>query len=229
MTRFELVRLLVRRWYVVLAVAVATVIGVGLLQPPTVVYGAKVNVMFLPPDGVLMDQTESLIYFAALVERTFNQGHAAPRVSSASATLYGAGVRQGYSVSLFDTGGQWQTNFNRPVLQVEVVDSGAAAVQTQLDAIFTKIDTIARQTQAEAGVKPAKMIRSNQSPSPPVIVRVGGSRSRVAAGMLCLGLGFAVGACYYTDRILARRRRRIPAALRGGRVPIGNRRRVPTP
>ncbi|RAN76511.1 hypothetical protein B5P43_23220 [Bacillus sp. SRB_336] len=208
MTRFELVRLLVRRWYVVLAVAVATVLGVGLVQHPTQVYSAEVNVMFLPPDGVLMDQTESLIYFTAMLERQFNQGHADPKVSSASATLYGAGVRQGYSVSLYDTGGQWQTNFNRPVLQVEVVDSSQAAVQAQLDEILAKIDAIATQSQALAGVKPASMIRSNQSPSPAVIVHVGGSRWRAAAGMLCLGLGLSVGACYYTDLFMARRHRR---------------------
>lgn len=214
MTRFELVRLLVRRWYVVVAVALATVLGMGLVQHPTSVYSAEVNVMFLPPDGVLMDQTESLIYFAAMVEREFNQGHSVPRVSSASATLYGAGVRQGYSVSLFDTGGQWQTNFNRPVLQVEVVDSSAVAVQTQLDAIFTRIDKIAVQAQTEAGVNPAKMIRSNLSPSPSVIVHVGGTRWRATAGVLCLGLGLAIGACYYTDRILASRRRPVPVPAR---------------
>jgi len=211
MTRFELVRLLLRRWYVVLAVAVATVIGAGLVQHPASVYSAEVNVMFLPPDGVLMDQTESLIYFAAMVERDFNQGHTEPRVSSASATLYGAGVRKGYSVSLFDTGGQWQTNFNRPVLQVEVVDSSPAAVQTQLDAILAKIDSIAAQAQSRSGVASAKMIRSNQSPNPAVIVRAGGSRWRATAGMIFLGLGVAIGACYYTDRILASRRRPVPA------------------
>jgi hypothetical protein len=207
MTRFELLRVLARRWYLLLAVAVLTGFGALLVQNTTPVYSTEVNVMFLPPDGVLMDQSESLIYFAAVVERQFNGGHPALKLSSNVATLYGAGVRNGYTVSLYDTGGQWQTNFNRPVLQVEVVDSGQAAVQSQLDAILARIDTIAVDTQKAAGVKPSLMIRGNVSPAPPVIVEVRGSKWRAAAGIACLGLGIGVGACYYLDRVLMRRPR----------------------
>ncbi|MEV8182571.1 hypothetical protein [Specibacter sp. NPDC078692] len=204
MTRLELFRLLVRRWYVVLLIAVLTAFGIGMVRHPQAVYYTNVNVMFLPPDGVLMDQTESLINFAALIERQYNQGQAPLRLSSNDATLYGAGVRSGSSVALYDIGGQWQTNFNRPVLQVEVVGPTKADVQDQIETILARIHAISVQTQQAAGVLPLQMIRNTVSPDPPVISAVQGNRLRATAGIVCLGLVLAVGTSYLVDRILQR-------------------------
>jgi hypothetical protein len=208
MTRSELFAALGRRWNVVAAILLMTLLGMGFADRVPGVYSTEVNVVFLPPDSTLQEQTASLTNFAAAVERVYKNGLEAPNVSSSSATLYGSGVRRGSSVKLADAGGQWGTNFNRPVLVVDVVDSSADAVQATLAGILTRISAVASGRQLAVGVAPENFIKIENSPPSPVISYVGGSRQRALVGLGALGVGLSFTAALLTDRWALKARRR---------------------
>ena len=123
----EVLRRETRSWHVLLVGLVCTLLAVLLAPSPKGVYWARVEMMFLAPPTVvenpLRGDPESLIYFAAAVEREFNGDTSYARAASASATLYGRGVRNGYSVTVPSGGSQWQPSFGSPKLTIEVVET----------------------------------------------------------------------------------------------------------
>ncbi len=125
-----------RRWYVVLAGLVLTV-GVLLLVHQTPgVYATQTNVVFLAPvtphtPNTISSPTSGVISTAGLVERIVNKG-VEKSPTSGSVALAGQGVDDGYSVELPNAGGQWASNFNRPVLQVQVTGPSAERVRSEL-------------------------------------------------------------------------------------------------
>lgn len=210
MTSSQLLRALLRRWYVMLACAVLTVVAISLAGTVQGVYRTQVDVVFLPTNSTnaLEDQTDSLVHFAAIIEREFNGSSDTAGVSSSSATLYGAGVRSGYQVTLPSSGGQWRTNFNRPVLAVEVVDSSAERAREVRQGVLARIDALVRSRQEKLGVAPKNVITTFQSPEKPVVSYITGSPPRAAAALGILGTGIAITASVLVDRVRARRRPR---------------------
>jgi len=218
MTSSQLIRILLRRWYIVLACAVLTVLAVNLTGTVRGVYWNEVDVVFLPGNSsnALEYQTDGLVHFAAVIEREFNGVSDTAGASSSSATLYAAGVRRGYRVILPNAGGQWRTNFNRPVLAVEVVDSSPERVRQVREEVLGRIDELVRSRQEGLGIAPGNFIVALRSPQEPVVGFIAGNlpRARIALG-IC-GVGAAVAASVLVDRLLAKRRigalrRRSPA------------------
>lgn len=201
------------RWYVVLAVLVLTVAAMALVRPQPV-FWTRVDVVFLPPSrggNVFEGSDESLVFYAAAIERELVGGPQAVVLSSPDARLYGAGVDEGYSTTLARTGGQWQSSFNQPVLTVQVVMPTAeeAAVETQR--LLDEVDALADARQAEAGVAPDERIVTQRSPDHPQITRVVGSSTRTLAGIGALGLALAAGALALDGWRSRRRGARVPA------------------
>ena len=101
-----------RRWWVLVACVLVTLSAVALLPPPPGVYWTKAEMTFIQPTDTfgnpLRMNSESLVYFAAAVEREFNRQPTKARACSSTATLYGRGIREGFAVSLFSVGNQWQ-------------------------------------------------------------------------------------------------------------------------
>jgi hypothetical protein len=203
---FDVVR---RRWYVVAAIVVLAVVGGWLAERVPGVYATQVKVVFLPPDGTLQEQPASLIHFAAAVQREYNRGADGPRVSSSSATLYGEGVRSGSTVELADAGGQWGTNFNRPVLVVEAVDSTPHLLQVRVKSVLSAISDLSLQRQQKAGVVTSQYIKTEISPQEPVLTYVGGSRIRALGGIAALGFGLVMVCPVLVDRWMLRRSLRL--------------------
>ena len=207
MTRSEFVSTMLRRWYFLLGGLLCTFLAIGYFGVAPGVYSTQVDVVFLPPsEGVrgnpLEGRSDSLIYFAAIVEREVNDGANLTR-PSASATLYGSGIRSGYLVSLPNTGGQWRTNFGRPVLSVEVVDLDEANVTKVLNEQLAKVNDTVRRIQDEQGVAPENRIQTGLAPSVPVVTYVGGSRMRAALGITAIGIALSVLITIGLDRILS--------------------------
>jgi hypothetical protein len=214
MTAWQYLEVLRRRWWLLMGLLALTAAGVWMLPAHAGVYWTRTSIVFLPPAGsakvgnVLEGSDPSLIYFAAAVERATNGGAQAPRLSSPEATLYGTGVRQGRSVSLVDTGGQWRSNFNRPMLTVEVVDTSEARAREVASTLMAQIQGRAAALQHQAGAAPRSMIRTEPSPETPVITYVGGHHGRAAAAVLLLGTGISLVTTVQLDRLLRGRRRR---------------------
>lgn len=190
---------LARRWYLL----VLTILCMGPVfyaaHVATGIYYVSADVLFLPPPAAvggnsLRADPGRTVYYAAIVERQFNgeEGLSVPR--STSAPLYGTGIRSGYAVYLPNAGGQWQTNFNRPLITVEVVGETSQIVQEQLDGIVARLQTLALVPQLELGVKPESYISTEISPAKPNIAHMGirNSRAEVALGLITVGLSIAV-------------------------------------
>lgn len=199
-----------RRWYVALGVLLVAAMISSVLHARQV-YWTRAEIVFLPPAGLqtqgnaLEGTDESLIFFAASVERSMNGGPHLVAMSSDSATLYGAGVYKGYSLELVNDGGQWQTNFNRPVLSVQAVAPTARGVQETLDRVVAQVKTLARERQRQLSVPARSEIRTELYPEQPHITLVAGSTKRALAGELLLALGLAVAAALMVDNRLGRR------------------------
>lgn len=173
-----------------LALGIALLAGSLILQEARrsseAVYYTQVNVRFLPPSktpgNVLEGSSDSLIHFAALIERTVNGHDLTPRLASPEAPLYGRGVRDGESITLIDRGGQWQTNFNTPALSVEVVAPSAQRLEARLQDVIGVIEEATGQQQAALDVPDDRRITTALSPPVPVLVEIGGRPSRALVG-----------------------------------------------
>ncbi|MFJ4265386.1 hypothetical protein ACIPY1_02395 [Paenarthrobacter nicotinovorans] len=219
MTSQTLLRLLMKRWYVASAVIFLGFVGLGAIRAQEPVYWAQTEVSFVAPNSdpaywIPGGDNAVLVPFAALVERRVNAGSDSVDLVLARGTLYGAGVKQGYSVTLPNAGGQWAKSFTRPVLLVQVVDTSAENVNRVLTTVIERIKGACNTLQEEEHVD-SRLIFTVSTPSSPEIIFGGGTqvdRIKGAAIWLTLFAGAALAATYVVDRRLTRqhkpRRRR---------------------
>ena len=211
MTAAQLIRVVLRRWYVVIAVLILTGIATVLAGRVPGVYSTQVDVVFTAPStpNSLQVSNDSLVQFAAVIERRFN-GNSAPAALSGGTTLYGQGVRSGSAVTLPNSGGQWQTNFNQAALSIEVVGPTPERVQAVADDLSARVRSLAVKEQVDRGVAPLNQVGTLESPAVPVINYIEGRYSRAKIGIIAVGSGIALLAAVMTDRIVIRVRRRRP-------------------
>ncbi|WP_298459532.1 hypothetical protein [uncultured Cellulomonas sp.] len=209
----ELIRTAARRWYVVLPALALALLWSGALLRPQPTYHAQMDLVMVLPgaaatDGISDARRESLVAFAGVVEREMNDGAPVTRLSSASASLFGAGVRQGSSVSVPNVGGQWTNSFTRPVLSVEAVDSTPEQVTARLAVAEARVETLVESLQAEQGAAPADRIQVVRVPQEPPVSYVGATKSGLVRAGLALGLlsvGAALLLAVTVDRRIDRR------------------------
>lgn len=204
----KLFRSWVRRWYIAAGFAIVTLGAVIVSLQVEGVYSTKVDVVFLAPTALLgnslSETSDSLINFAAIVEREYNGNVSQARFSNPDATLYGAGVRDGHAVTLLDSGGQWKDSFTRPVLTAEVVGASESDVRATLQEVLDDINLVAAAQQDRASVDPAERITTLASPQVAVVTYADGSRTRAVAAIVLLGLGIGGVATALFDRLLSR-------------------------
>lgn len=212
MTTSMLLRVLARRWYVLIVVFGLTALVFALLSRAGGAYETQSEVLLLGPgtDSVgKFDQRygDTLVFFAAAIEREYHNGRPTDRLAE-RAPLFGAGVTRGTQVVLPNTGGQWEFSFARPAISVTVAGPTKAWVQTALERSLARIESIARDRQAQLGVASTEVIRSERVPASPVIHYVGptsGERARGLAAVLLLGLAAAALSAVSVDRLMGRR------------------------
>ncbi|TFD52129.1 hypothetical protein E3T55_07020 [Cryobacterium frigoriphilum] len=204
----RLFRSWVRRWYLAAGFAILTLGAVVLSLQIDGVYSTRVNVVFLAPTALtgnsLSDTSDSLINFAAVVEREYNGNVYPARFSNPAATLYGAGVRDGHAVTLLDSGGQWKDSFTNPVLTAEVVGASESDVRAELQRVVDGINAVASAQQDRALVGAADRITTLTSPQVAVVAYADGSRTRAVGAIVLLGLGIGGVATAFFDRVLTR-------------------------
>jgi hypothetical protein len=213
MTTIVLLRILRRRWYVLAIGMTIGFLSLGAIRSSDPVYWTKVEVTFVAPDRkpaywIPGDDYASLVDFAAMVERRVNYNSQSINLTLSSGTLYGAGVRQGYSVSLLNSGGQWAKSFRWPVLSVQVVDSSAQKVKAVLEDVINDINAASLALQEERGVQQA-LITTLTSPSSPEIVFGGGTQiNRIKGAAVWVGtaMSLATITAVVLDARSARRR-----------------------
>ncbi|MGN8244858.1 hypothetical protein ACTHAM_001966 [Cellulomonas soli] len=186
--------LLVTMWRQRLAVLVCAALSLVVLQAVATeqqVYNGRVSVMFLAPKdapgNALASTTASLVSMAGVVSRAANGPHDAPRTVSAEITLASMGVGSGWSIRQPNAGGQWETRYEDPVLDVRSTGASLQEAQASMTEALERIDTELTLLQDAEDVAPQLRIRTELSPQEPAFTAQQGSRMRALAiaGVLC--------------------------------------------
>ncbi|WP_110182141.1 hypothetical protein [Nocardioides solisilvae] len=213
MTTVELLRRLLRRWYVVAAGLVATAAVAAAVASPAPLFVSRVDVVLVaPPDDTLapelVSRGEDLIALAGLVERLVNEGRPREPGTAQVVPLEGTGVRRGVQVTLPNAGGQWDHSFVAPVLDVQAVGTSRAEVVALRDDVLDRVVRTLRQTQADDGVPPRRRATARVVPEDGPVVPAGGHPTRAAAAAGVVGLLLTALAGLLVDGVLVRRRAR---------------------
>lgn len=219
MTTNDLCGILRRRWYVVVLGLALLAGSVHVVASRAGVYWTQVDVVLLAPKSErypnVIEQTSSgVIAMAGLVEREINRGVHAPATASASVTLAGEGVRRGYSITMPNGGGQWADDFDRPVLDVQVVGESESEVRRRIAELTDLVAHTLAARQAADGVPQVNRITASSSPASPVVLRLEGSHKKAIVATLLLGGALTCVGAVAVDRLLssrARRRRHVHA------------------
>ncbi len=211
-------RSVLRRWYVVvLALCLAfPVVSYSKDQPG--VYWTKFDVEFVLPPGAtgpnaMRQDSRNIVFYAAMIEKQSNATRGNAAIRATSAPLYGTGIHSGYLVYLPNSGGQWQSNFEKAALTVEVVDESQEKLDAMSNKLVAQIKHDVLAPQEKLGVVPHARITTRVSPEHPETSYIPLRNKRAIATELLLGLVIGVTGAYYTDRIIIRIRRRKSPAL----------------
>lgn len=183
---------------------------------PTPVYFSQTDATFLAPISTknpnsFTTPSDSLISLAGVIQREMDQADVGARTSSARVTLVDQGIFHGTRVKVPDNGGQWEHNYNRPVLDVQVTGSDRAEVTARALATQQTIERLVDERQAQAGVAPRNFIRVEMLPATPSVDLVSGRPTRAIGASILLGLSLSVVACTVTSQVHAWWRARRPA------------------
>ena len=221
MGRHQFLRILARRWYILVVALLCSIAAISWTGSARGVYDARLALVFLPPTSATIDNNtlgsnstaKSLIEFAGIVEREYHGNAPRTRFSSPDATLYGAGIHSGTQVFQPNSGGQWSSRFNEATLIVEAVESNREDAVAAAHTVIGEIQSIAARRQAAAGVAPQNSISLIISDETSRVHYVDGDARRAAAALLALGLGGGVGAAIAVDRWIVNRRVRRQLAV----------------
>lgn len=195
----------VRRFWLLGALGMACTVAAALMVVRAEgVYWAKAEVLFAVPSSpgtnALMDSHETIIATAGLIQRDVVGARDTSRVVSDSVTLVGQGVREGVSVRLPNSGGQWANNFERPVLDVQVVSESQEGAQRRLDRTISSINKALTQRQQQARVNSANLITMTVMPAAPEVQYVTGERYKAALVTFVLGTVLSLGLVRFLHR-----------------------------
>ena len=220
-----------RAWFIVLAGVVCTVLALGFVARTTGVYWAQVDVVFLGPisdtrPNPLGYSSQRLVDVASVVQRDVTGTTDQTQVVSSAVYLIDTGVRKGSWIRLPNSGGQWITSYDRPVLDVQVVDSSPQAVLARMQVLLRQIDGDLQRRQGDAGVAEDNRVTTSVSPPPDVEVHYSeGPVKRALLVTLLAGGGLTLAAADWWDRRFSGARgRHLPRTARF--IPVGLRART---
>ena len=216
MSPAELVRTLLRRWYVLLLALLLTAAGAYHVLKPTQLYLSTAVVVLKPPvTGNQPNQFANLQPTLAAVSYAVIQQLESP---AGVAELAAAGVHGTYHLTPRNSGTSATPHYLIPTLQVqsEVTDPTTAdATVRQIIAVYTAhVDRL----QTEHAIATASRM-SVDVLVPASAAEVHGTKSRGLAGTALLGLGGGVLAALWTDRWALRRRRRREGVMTEHQMP----------
>jgi hypothetical protein len=212
-TMLRLLTASVRAWYVLVLGLVLTAGAAFFVWASPGVYYGQVDVVFLRPvnqfvPNSLSITSSSVIATAGVVQREVSGGRAASRVVSEGVTVVGEGITSGQRITLPNSGGQWANNFDRALLDVQVVDRSEHGARERLDAAVAAINQSLERRQQAAGADRSTWIRTRLSPAQPTVHYMDHERRRGVAMTLLLGVGTTLSAVVLWEGRRARGRNR---------------------
>jgi hypothetical protein len=202
-----------KAWALVLVGAACTVLACTFVARSTGVYWAQVDVVFLGPisetrPNPLGYSSQRLVDVASVVQRDVTGTTDQTQVVSSDVYLIDTGVRKGSWVRLPNSGGQWIISYDRPVLDVQVVDASPAAVLARMQGLLGEISADLNRRQEAAGVDESHRVTTSVSPPPDVEVHysAGPVKRALLVTLLTLG-GLTLAAADWWDRRFGATRR----------------------
>jgi hypothetical protein len=130
----------------------------------------------------------------------------------ARAELAAAGVRDRYTLELFNAGDQFVPIYDRPLLQLSVSGSDPQSVKRTVALVKARVDAELRLRQTQTHAAPRIWVRAQLTPADPPVVLGRGSPLRGVAAVLVIGIiGTGIAVVAVDDR----RRRRAAARPAG--------------
>lgn len=205
MSLWELTAVLLRQWKIVLIGAVVTAAAGLFAIHDDGVYFTRTSIVFLAPSSTLYPnalrtQSEDVIDTAGVVAKRVTGPDRETKYASPEVTLLGLGVRDGWSLRLPDTGGQWATNFATQTLVLDVVGPSRAVVEERQTTLILRVQQELAQFQRDAGVSPVNDITALPAPESTVIYHAQGNRPRALAMTALLGVGATVAVALTVQR-----------------------------
>lgn len=205
-----------RRWYVSAALLLSAVPLLLVADRVPGVYYTSFKVNFLVPQGAkpgnpLWTGSDGLVEYAGIVQRLVVGTSDKHVIQTASAPLYGVGVRSGDRVTLPNTGSQWSPSFGLSQLEVEVVGRSPQEIQDQAVRVSRQIRKETAKPQRDMGVAPRAYISTEETPSYLSISYIDVHRSRAFAAVILLVTGVSVAGAIIADRLVQIRSQRRPS------------------
>jgi len=155
----------------------------------TGVFLAEVDVVLLPPQGedpnnALTDPSRGFVDFAGIVAKSVMGASSNPAPVSESVTLVGMGISEGWVVRQPNDGGQWSTNFSRPLLNVQATSHDPDQALARLYDVVGKIRGQIDAWQDAYSVAPRNRAAVTLNPTAPALYYYNGDRKRAAAGVV---------------------------------------------
>jgi hypothetical protein len=202
---FHLARAVRRHLGVVAAGIVLTAAVLLLLElTHSGVYQVRAGVVLAPPAGSgvgnpLYRREYSVITTAGLVTSMVNADDPGVRTSSSSVTLAGQGISDGYSVTLFNRGGQWVHDYDRPVIDVQAVGRTPEDAGLNFDRALSGLNAALNELHDRSEVPAQGRMRLQTVPDDPVLSYGEGRPLRAAAAVALLGAGLTLAVVLALD------------------------------
>ncbi len=214
MTIADFLRVVLSRWYVILAGALLTFASCWALvveAPPA--YYSRMEIRFVEAgpgarEGILTSGSERIVPFVAAVERVVNDGQPVISFNSRDSAIRGIGVRQGTRVAMPNYGTQWTSSYPVPTLVLEVVDESPAGVVAAHTKALTEIRGTVQALQDQQRVPAEARVSVVEAASKPSVAFVGaprGEKLRAMVAAIFVGAGFTAVVAFEWDRRALRR------------------------
>jgi hypothetical protein len=225
-TTREVLAVLLRRWpFVLLGLALSLAAGYQATRQE-VVHWTRFSVVALPPvepiyPNTLEDGQYDIVPLVGLTVTLYNEAKYPQQMSTADTTIYGEGMRSAEVARLFNAGSQWIQVHDRPVVDVQVVDSDPERVLERSERIVADLSQILEETQRDIGVEPRRRVSFITSPDVPQVRPIGGSPSRAALATSLAGGIATIVLVTLGDWAWGRRRHRHGSTAPAGPGPDG--------
>ena len=213
MTTRDVLRAVLRRWYVVLAALLCVASLTILFYRDGGSFATRTILTFtFPAQSTLSPESgstdTSVIAFASAVATEINNGNPTPSYSSADAPFYGAGIRQGVIVGLRNEGGQWVASYPSATIEIQIVGRTYEWVKDTQERLLADVQNTAIAQQNAASATENERIAVTVEPLTTSIESIVPSRTSVIAAalaMLLVGLIVGVWGAIALDALVARR------------------------
>ena len=206
MTLSQFLSACLRRWPIVLVGVLCTGLAAFAGLSDKGVYYTRTQIVFLAPSSTvypnsLATRSEDIIIAAGAVAKSVTGPGPVTKYASPDVTLVGIGVRDGWSLVVPDTGGQWATNFPSQILNLDIVAPARATVLQRQTTILRRVQDELNKLQRENHVAPINDITMTTAPRSTVIYHVGGSKPRMLGMTAVLGLGITAAVIVVAERL----------------------------